>query len=89
VVDGKLLIDNNRSENALRAVAVGRKNWLFFGSDDHAEAAANIMSLIASCKLHFSSVVIANGSVRGAHTNVAMFRVAVLGRRFSSVAMRS
>jgi transposase len=52
VADGKLRIDNNRSENALRAVAVGRKNWLFFGSDDHAEAAANIMGLIASCKLH-------------------------------------
>jgi len=32
--------------------ATGRKSWLFFGSDDHAEAAANLYSLIASCKLH-------------------------------------
>jgi len=29
-----------------------RKAWLFFGSDDHATAAANLFSLIASCKLH-------------------------------------
>ena len=38
-------------QNDLR-VAIGRKNWLFFGSDDHASAAANLFSLIASCKLH-------------------------------------
>ena len=29
-----------------------RKNWMFCGSDDHAQAAANIFSLVASCKLH-------------------------------------
>jgi transposase len=52
IEDGKLRIDNNASERALRIVAVGRKAWLFFGSDDNAEAAANIMGLIASCKLH-------------------------------------
>jgi hypothetical protein len=50
--DGRLRMDNNLSENALRVVASGRKAWLFFGSDDHAEAAANLYSLIASCKLH-------------------------------------
>lgn len=50
--DGRLRIDNNASERALRQVAVGRKAWLFFGSDDHAEAAANLMGLLASCKLH-------------------------------------
>jgi len=33
-------------------MAVGRKAWLFCGSDDHAEAAANLFSLIASCKWH-------------------------------------
>ena len=43
---------NNVSERALRSIAVGRKNWLFFGSDDHATAAANLFSLIASCQLH-------------------------------------
>jgi len=47
-----LRMDNNLSENALRVVASGRKAWLFFGSDDHAEAAANLYSLIAGCKLH-------------------------------------
>lgn len=50
--DGRLRMDNNSSENALRIVATGRKAWLFFGSDDHAAAAANLYSLIASCKLH-------------------------------------
>jgi transposase len=50
--DGRLRIDNNASERALRQIAVGRKAWLFVGSDDHAEAAANIFSVVASCKLH-------------------------------------
>ena len=50
--DGRLRMDNNLSEGAIRTVAIGRKAWLFFGSDDHASAAANLFSLIASCKLH-------------------------------------
>lgn len=50
--DGRLEMTNNRSERGLRGIAVGRKAWLFCGSDGHAEAAANIMSLIASAKLH-------------------------------------
>lgn len=50
--DGRLVLDNNRSERELRRIAVGRKAWLFVGSDDHAQAAANLFSLIASCKLH-------------------------------------
>jgi len=50
--DGRLKLDNNRSERALRAVAVGRKNWLFIGSDVHANAAGHILSCIASARLH-------------------------------------
>jgi transposase len=50
--DGRLRVDNNASERALRQIAVGRKAWLFVGSDDHAEAAANIFSVVASCKFH-------------------------------------
>ncbi len=50
--DPRLRLENNASERNLRPVTVGRKNWLFFGSDDHAEAAANIFSLVATCKLH-------------------------------------
>lgn len=38
--DGRLRMDNNLSENALRTIATGRKAFLFFGSDDTAEAAA-------------------------------------------------
>lgn len=49
--DGRLRLDNNPSERALRAIAAARKVWMFFGSDDHAVAAANLFSLIASCKL--------------------------------------
>jgi len=51
--DGRLRLENNNAERALRSpIAVGRKAWLFFGSDDHAQAAANLFSLIASCQLH-------------------------------------
>jgi len=50
--DGRLRIDNNASERELRRISVGRKAWLFVGSDDHAQAAANLFSLIASCRLH-------------------------------------
>ena len=51
--DGRLVLDNNRCESALRGtIATGRKAWLFVGSDDHAESAGHLFSLIASCRLH-------------------------------------
>jgi transposase len=50
--DGRLAIDNNASENALRRVAVGRKNWLFAGSDKGGRTAAVLFSLIATCQRH-------------------------------------
>jgi hypothetical protein len=51
--DGRLVLDNNRSERALRGtVATGRKAWLFVGSDDHGQSAAHLFSLVASCRLH-------------------------------------
>ena len=50
--DGRLRMENNSAERALRAIAVGRRAWMFYGSDDHADAAGNILSLVASCKLH-------------------------------------
>jgi transposase len=50
VEDGDLAIDNNAAERALRAVAVGRKNWLFAGNDEGGERAAVLYSLVASCK---------------------------------------
>jgi transposase len=49
--DGELSIDNNLSERTLRCVAVGRKNWMFAGSDRGGRTAATLFSLIASCKL--------------------------------------
>ncbi len=51
VEDGRLAIDNNAAERALRGVAVGRKNWLFAGSEDGGKRAAVIYSLIGTCKL--------------------------------------
>jgi hypothetical protein len=50
--DGLLEIDNNSAERALRAVALGRKNYLFAGSDSGGERAAAIYSLIGSAKLN-------------------------------------
>jgi len=52
LLDGRLALDNNRSERALRRIVVGRKNWLFYGSDIHAERAASIFTILASCRLH-------------------------------------
>ena len=50
--DGRLEIDNNAAERALRAVTLGRKNYLFAGSDAGGERAAVIYSLIGSAKLN-------------------------------------
>jgi transposase len=50
--DARLNIDNNPVENAIRPVAVGRKNYLFAGSHEAAQRAAMIYSLLATCKLH-------------------------------------
>jgi transposase len=50
--DGSLEIDNNAAERALRMVALGRKNYLFAGSDAGGERAAAIYSLVGSAKLN-------------------------------------
>jgi transposase len=50
--DGLLELDNNAAERALRAVALGRKNYLFAGSDSGGERAAALYSLIGSAKLN-------------------------------------
>jgi hypothetical protein len=48
--DGRVPIHNNSCENAIRPVAVGRKNWLFAGSVRGGQAAATVYSLIESCR---------------------------------------
>ncbi len=50
--DGWVEVDNNIAENALRLVSLGRKNWLFFGSDHGGERGASLYSLIGTCKLN-------------------------------------
>ena len=52
LTDGRLPIHNNMSELQLRREAVGRKNWLFVGSEDGAIANTIFVSLLASCRLH-------------------------------------
>lgn len=49
--DGRLPLHNNMSELALRREAIGRKNWLFVGSDDGGAVNATFTSLLASCEL--------------------------------------
>ena len=48
--DGDLEIDNNATERAIRGVAVGRNNWIFFGSDEGGRTAAVLRSCVASCQ---------------------------------------
>jgi transposase len=50
--DGRLCMSNNAAERELRAVAVGRKNWTFAGSDEGGRRAAAIYTLIQSAKLN-------------------------------------
>ena len=52
VDDGLLEIDNNAAERALRAVAIGRKNYLFMGSDSGGQRAASLYSLIGTARLN-------------------------------------
>jgi len=48
--DGDLQIDNNATERAIRGVAVGRNNWMFFGSDEGGKTAAVLRSFVVSCQ---------------------------------------
>jgi transposase len=49
--DGDLSIDNNHTERSMRAVAVGRNNWTFLGSDRGGRTMAVLRSFVASCEL--------------------------------------
>jgi len=52
ITDADLSIDNNACEREIRSIAIGRKNWLFTGSERGGKSAAIIFSLIASCDRH-------------------------------------
>jgi len=52
LVDPRLPPDNNLSERCLRAIAVGRNNWMFAGSDEGAQRAAILFSMVQTCKLN-------------------------------------
>jgi transposase len=48
---GEVEIDNNKVENCIRPTAVGKRNWLFFGSDEAGERNAVIYTLIENCRM--------------------------------------
>lgn len=50
--DGRLELDNNLVENAIRPTALGKKNWLFFGAPDAGRRGAIIYTIIESCRRH-------------------------------------
>ena len=50
--NGMLCIDNNPVENSIRPVAIGRKNYLFAGSNEAAKRSAMLYSLVGTCKMH-------------------------------------
>ncbi|EGL63102.1 putative insertion sequence transposase protein [Agrobacterium sp. ATCC 31749] len=50
--DGRVEIDNNIAERAMRPLGIGRKNWMFAGSDKGGERIANILTIIETGKLH-------------------------------------
>lgn len=50
--DGRLVLTNNGAERGVKAIALGRKAWLFCGSDDHARSTAALYSIVASARLH-------------------------------------
>jgi len=50
--DGRLVLTNNGAERAIKTIALGRKAWLFCGSDDHAKSTAALYSVIASARMH-------------------------------------
>jgi hypothetical protein len=52
LTDGRLPLHNNWSELQLRRQVIGRRNWLFVGSDDGAEVNTIFVSLLASCGMH-------------------------------------
>jgi transposase len=52
LADGRICLSNNAAERALRGIALGRKSWLFAGSDRGGERAAVMFTLIQTCKLN-------------------------------------
>ena len=52
LLDGDVPLDNNHCENQIRPWALGRRNWLFIGSELAGQRAAAVMSLLQSAKLH-------------------------------------
>jgi transposase len=74
--DGRLEIDNNRSERSIKPFVIGRKNWLFHGNDVGAKAGSILFSLIETCKEHevdvFSWLKYVLSHIHEAHTLEAL-----------------
>ena len=50
--DGRICMSNNAAERAIRGIALGKKSWLFVGSDRSGQRAAAMYSIIVTCKLN-------------------------------------
>ena len=62
---GDLEIDKDAAERGLRGIALGRQNWLFFGSDKGGKTAAILISLLTTCKrLQVNPLSLASRGVR-------------------------
>src|SRR3984957_9418720 len=57
VTDGRLEVDNNIAENAMRKIALGRRNYLFAGSDSGGDRAASIYTLVSVVHGYFISLI--------------------------------
>jgi len=83
---GDLPIDNNAAERAIRPIVIGRKNWLFIGSEDAAPHAADLYTIFESCRLSkvepraYLAHVIA--SLHAGHADAATLTPAMLADKF-------
>ena len=58
VTDGRLSIDNNAAERAVKPYAIGRKNWLFFGNDHSGRRLAILASFTATCPVSYTHLTL-------------------------------
>ena len=79
--DGRVCLSNNAAERGLRGIALGRKSWLFCGSDRGGERAAAMYSLIITCKMNVSGTALPPRIRRGyrrSSTDVKAMRGALI-----------
>src|SRR5262249_7833385 len=85
--DGRLKIDNNGAEQALRPIVLGRKNWLFAGSEAAAHRTAILCSLVQTCKhLQINPFVYLRDVIERVSTHPVAARLATDAARMEAAA---